>query len=126
MTRTLRTLAITVAVCLAAVPLFAQPSCPTPQIVQSGGANPTCAGVPVTLDAGAGWASYNWSNGVTTRLMTDSPSMTTSYFVIATDAAGCSAQSQPFQVNVTAGPPPPTFNVTAPSICSGATVSAYD
>src|ERR1043165_10180801 len=98
MAHTVRALATAVAVCLFALSLAAQPSCPTPQIIQTAGGNPTCAGVPVTLDAGAGWASYHWSNGATTRFLTDSPSQATSYFVTTTDANGCSATSQPFPV----------------------------
>src|SRR5205085_7305502 len=69
---------------------------------------------------------YAWSNGATTRLMTDSPSATTSYFVIATDANGCSAQSQPYQVAVTAGPAAPTISLSATSICNGASATAND
>ncbi|HEV2719535.1 MAG TPA: hypothetical protein VG323_05920, partial [Thermoanaerobaculia bacterium] len=122
----MRILAIAAALCLLALPLAAQPSCPTPQIVQTGGPNPTCAGVPVTLDAGAGWASYQWSNGATTRLLTDSPSQTTSYWVTATDANGCSATSQPFQVVVTAAPAAPEISLSATSICTNATATAYD
>ncbi|HKS25030.1 MAG TPA: hypothetical protein VJZ76_19705, partial [Thermoanaerobaculia bacterium] len=96
----MRILAVAVGLCLLALPLAAQPSCPTPQIIQTAGGNPTCPGVPVTLDAGAGWASYHWSNGATTRFLTDSPSQSTSYFVTTTDANGCSATSQPFPVGV--------------------------
>ena len=126
MVHTLRALATAVVVCLAAYPITAQPACPTPQIVQTGGPNPTCAGVPVTLDAGAGWASYAWSNGATTRLMTDTPSATTAYSVTTTDANGCSATSQPFQVVVAAAPGAPTIALSSTSVCRDGVVSASD
>jgi hypothetical protein len=126
MRQTLRALAIAVVVSLSVLPLVAQPTCPTPTIVQSGGPNPTCAGVPVTLDAGAGWASYQWSNGATTRTMTDSPPVTTSYWVTATDANGCSATSQPFQVGVVAAPAAPTISIDSASICAAGTGTATD
>ena len=37
---------------------------PAPSIT---GPSATCAGSPVTLDAGAGFALYQWSNGAATR-----------------------------------------------------------
>src|ERR1041385_3125962 len=126
MAHTGRAMATAVAVCLFALSLAAQPSCPTPQIVQTGGPNPTCAGVPVTLDAGAGWASYQWSNGVTTRLMTDSPSSTTAYTVTTTDATGCSATSRPYQVVVVVGPAAPTISLSATSVCHDGNLTAND
>ena len=68
---------------------FAQ-TCPQPTITQIGGTNPICAGQTVTLDAGAGWATYQWSNGATTRTMSDTPVASTVYTVTTTDANGCS------------------------------------
>jgi large repetitive protein len=126
MTLQVRILAVALGLCLLALPLAAQPTCPTPQIVQTGGPNPTCAGVPVTLDAGSGWASYQWSNGAATRFLTDSPSQTTSYWVTTTDAAGCSATSQPYQVTVVAAPDAPAITLSSTSLCAGATATAYD
>src|SRR6185369_14881530 len=75
-------------------------TCPAPTIVQIGGTNPSCAGQPVTLDTGSDWVSYLWSNGATTRVMTDSPSATTSYSVTVTDANGCQVTSTPVTVTV--------------------------
>src|ERR1700740_2410804 len=120
-----RILAAAVGLSLPALPLAAQPSCPTPQIIQTAGGNPTCAGVPVTLDAGAGWASYHWSNGATTRFLTDSPSQATSYFVTTTDANGCSATSQPFPVGVSSANPL-TGSFEASPICSSEVGRAID
>src|ERR1700720_373422 len=91
-------------------------TCPTPVVVQTAGSNPTCSGVPVTLDTGSGWASYLWSNGATTRTMSDSPSVATNYFVTTTDASGCQATSQPYHVDVTYAAAPPTITIS--SSCS--------
>jgi hypothetical protein len=126
MRHTLKALATAFVVCLATFPLIAQPTCPAPQIVQTGGPNPTCAGVPVTLDAGAGWTSYQWSNGVTTRLMTDSPAATTAYSVTTTDANGCSATSQPYQIVVGSAPDAPVISLSSTTICNGANGTATD
>ena len=46
------------------------------------------------LDAGAGYASYNWSNGATTRTITAKSSG--KYFVTVTNASGCSASDTSF------------------------------
>ena len=50
-----------------------------------------CTGSPATLVAGAGFASYLWSNGATTQSITVSPALTTTYSVTVTNAAGCPA-----------------------------------
>ena len=42
------------------------------------------------LDAGAGYAAYNWSNGATTRIINADASG--KYFVTVTNASGCSAR----------------------------------
>jgi hypothetical protein len=46
-------------------------------------------GDSLVLDAGAGFASYNWSNGATTRTITAKASG--KYFVTVANASGCSA-----------------------------------
>ncbi len=46
-------------------------------------------GDSLVLDAGAGFASYNWSNGATTRTTTVKGS--SKYFVTVANASGCSA-----------------------------------
>lgn len=55
-----------------------------------------CAGDSVELDAGDGYASYNWSNGAMTRkiLVRDAGS----YSVSVANAAGCTGTSAPVQV----------------------------
>ena len=100
MRRYLAVLTVMVMVCFGTTAL-AQPSCTAPTIVQIGGTNPLCQGQPATLDAGAGWVSYQWSNGATTQIITDAPPATTSYTVTVTDANGCSVTSSPLTVTVT-------------------------
>ncbi|HEV7923516.1 MAG TPA: hypothetical protein VGR02_22250, partial [Thermoanaerobaculia bacterium] len=115
---------LTIAVLLLSMGLSAQAqSCPTPVIIQTGGSNPSCAGLPVTLDAGPG-VTYLWSNGATTRYITDTPTATASYTVTVTDADGCSATSSALTVTVN-----PVNAATAqtvmPSVCAGANGQAY-
>ncbi len=96
-------------------------TCPPPVIVQVGGTNPACAGQPVTLDAGAGWVTYQWSPGsATTRMISYSPNETMAYTVTTTDANGCSVTSQPLTVVVNATPAPPVIQLRESTICAGA------
>ncbi len=46
-----------------------------------------CPGASVTLDAGPGFATYEWSNGATSQSITTNTAGT--FTVIATDASGC-------------------------------------
>ncbi|HEX7149953.1 MAG TPA: hypothetical protein VF618_00585, partial [Thermoanaerobaculia bacterium] len=109
------------AVFLPAAGAFAQ-SCPPPTIVQIGGTNPSCAGQAVTLDAGDGYASYLWSNGATTRIITDAPTAAATYSVTVTDANGCSATSTPLAVEVHGEPPQ---IMTGTELCPGSTGYAH-
>jgi hypothetical protein len=87
------------------------------------GPTETCAGSPVTLDAGAGFAAYLWSpDGETTPSITVSPAATTSYSVAVTGATGCTTTSAAHTVVVTPLPAGPV--ATAPArVVSG---TAYD
>jgi len=58
-----------------------------PVVVLTG--DTVCEGETVTLDAGAGFASYNWSSGPTTQ--TIDVSMAGTYTVTVTNAEGCEA-----------------------------------
>src|SRR5438445_13835196 len=95
-------------------------TCPPPVVMLVGGTNPACAGQPVTLDAGPGWTTYQWSpGGATTRTISDSPSATMSYSVTTTDAHGCSVTSQPLTVVVNAAPAAPSINLRETTLCGG-------
>jgi gliding motility-associated-like protein len=51
-------------------------------------------GDSLVLDAGAGFATYKWSNGATTRMISTKASG--KYFVTVTNASGCSASDTSF------------------------------
>ena len=57
-----------------------------------------CLGNSISLSA-TGAATYSWSNGGSTPAITVSPTSSTSYTVVGTDANGCSS-GQTFSVNV--------------------------
>jgi|GEM_PF-525222 len=77
-----------------------------------------CQGDMVTLDAGAGYASYLWSDGTTAQtLMVNSSG---NYGVTATDANGC---EQMDDVNITVNPLPPLFLGGNQSLCSGSSLT---
>ncbi len=77
----------------------------------------TCAGSPVTLDAGV-FASYAWSTGATTQTISVSPSSTTNYSVTVTDGNGCT-NSDSHTVTVSSAP---TATISAPSaVCASST-----
>jgi len=62
-----------------------------PPVVTITGPTTTCPNASFTLDAGAGFATYAWSNGATTRTITVTETATTTYSVTVTTGAGCSA-----------------------------------
>jgi hypothetical protein len=78
---------------------------PAPVIAPSG---PTtiCNGSSVTLDAGPGFRSYRWSNGLTTR--TIAASQAGDYTVTVTNTAGCEGTSFAIPVRIIA-PEKPTI-----------------
>jgi uncharacterized repeat protein (TIGR01451 family) len=79
-----------------------------------------CTGGDVTLDAGAGFTSYLWSNGATSQTINVTASET--FTVTVTDASTCSATSAPITVTVN---PNPIVSVTGPSsACNSATLDA--
>ena len=100
-------------------------TCTPPTIAQIGGMNPSCAGAPVTLDPGDGWVAYEWSNGATTRSITDTPLASTAYTVTTTDALGCQVTSSPFEILVNASLAPPEIDLYEPEICPSSTWGGY-
>ncbi|GIV51185.1 MAG: hypothetical protein KatS3mg038_1706 [Candidatus Kapaibacterium sp.] len=88
---------------------------PAPQI-QASGPTEFCEGGSVTLDAGAGFASYQWSNGATTRTIT--VTQQGSYTVTVTDQNNCSGTSQPVVVTVYPKPAKPTITQTGGTLTS--------
>jgi hypothetical protein len=79
-----------------------------------------CPDSTIELDAGAGYATYAWNTGATTRKISVSAAGT--YTVTVADAAGCSGSSAPFTVTQSSAPAPKiTVNGTQ-SLCPGATV----
>ncbi|MFA7273459.1 MAG: gliding motility-associated C-terminal domain-containing protein [Crocinitomicaceae bacterium] len=58
-----------------------------PNVTASSSASPVCAGTQVTLTA-AGALNYNWSNSVINGVAF-TPSSTTNYIVLGTNASGC-------------------------------------
>ncbi|HEX6084563.1 MAG TPA: hypothetical protein VF266_08550, partial [Thermoanaerobaculia bacterium] len=92
----------------------------TPPAVTVTGPATSCAGAPVTLDAGTGFASYAWSNGATSQQITVSPASTTTYSVTVTDGNGCNG-TDAHTVTVTANP---TVTITGPTgTCPGNSVT---
>jgi uncharacterized repeat protein (TIGR01451 family) len=92
---------------------------PTATITPSG---PTtfCNGGSVTLDAGAGFTSYFWSNGATTQAINVTTSGT--FTVTVADASTCSAISPPVVVTVNNNP---AVTISGPSsACDSAVLDA--
>ncbi|MEA2163027.1 MAG: large repetitive protein [Thermoanaerobaculia bacterium] len=99
---------------------------PSP-VVTITGPSSICGASSVTLDAGAGFASYNWSTGASTQTITVAPSATTTYNVTVTSAAGCSGSASK-TVTVSSGSSSTTVlapsSVIANSTGNSASVSA--
>jgi hypothetical protein len=92
---------------------------PTPVVIPDGPLT-FCAGGSVTLDAGAGYASYLWApGGQTTQTILVNASG--SYTVTVTAATGCAGTSAPTVVTVNPTPPAPTASNTGP-YCVGQTI----
>lgn len=77
-----------------------------------------CFGGQITLDAGAGYASYQWQNGSTSQFLQVTQS--NMYHVIVTDANGCQARDTIF---VTVHLLPNPGNPASVSFCPGASIT---
>ena len=99
---------------------------PSPLVTITGPSS-ICGASSVTLDAGAGFTSYNWSTGASTQTITVSPTATTTYNVTVTSAAGCSGSASK-TVTVSSGSSSTTVvapsSVIANSTGNSASVSA--
>ena len=80
-----------------------------------------CIGQTVTLSANSSGGtpaySYSWTDGINPVGTTVSPSVSTTYNVVATDASGCS--SSPDSVRITVNPPLSIQTASQASICEG-------
>jgi hypothetical protein len=88
---------------------------PTPTIT---GLTQICTGTTTTLDAGAGYAAYNWNNSIGTQTITVGTQGT--YTVTVTTAAGCTA-SATTTVTAVANLTPTITGPTA--FCAGTSVT---
>lgn len=78
-----------------------------------------CVGDSTVLDAGAGYNTYLWSNGASTRTIT--AKQTGAYFVTVTNNQGCKGSSQPVEV---VSKPYPDKVITGPnSLCENSTAT---
>ncbi len=73
-------------------------------MITTSGATTFCKGNFVTLDAGSGYSSYQWSTGATTQ--TINADSTGIYMVTVTDALGCKNDSSQATISVTVNPKP--------------------
>ncbi|HKR66963.1 MAG TPA: hypothetical protein VJZ00_24765, partial [Thermoanaerobaculia bacterium] len=91
-----------------------------PPVVSISGPSATCAGTPVTLDAGAGYATYAWlPGGQNTRFITVSPTSSTTYSVTVVDGNGCSGSASK-TVNVSSNPTA-TITTSSANACANST-----
>lgn len=93
-----------------------------PQVaISASGPTTFCQGGDVTLSAPIGFASYNWNTGETSRSIV--VRTTGQYWVIVTDANGCSNQSEAIQVNVFPSALPIIATSGPTTFCEGETVT---
>lgn len=81
-----------------------------------------CAGDMTTLTASGG-VNYSWNNGSTSNVITASPTTTTGYAVIVSNASGCSATA----ILLVTVSPPPVASAVGITVCAGqnATLTAF-
>lgn len=79
--------------CVDTVP-FQVECAPEPIVSPRASDNDVCAGTTVSIDAGPGFATYNWSTGERTRSIEVSPQADTVYTVDVVNGKGCPGQGQ--------------------------------
>ena len=89
--------------------------------VDLGGDKSVCSGETVTLDAGAGHTSYEWSTGDMGQTIEISEEGSLEYWVEVTDEKGCKGRSEAVEVRV--DPLPVVSLGENKSVCSGETVT---
>ncbi|HVZ38921.1 MAG TPA: hypothetical protein VHI13_06570 [Candidatus Kapabacteria bacterium] len=80
---------------------------PPAPVITPGPIAKLCSGQTLTLDAGAGYSSYQWSNGSGGRTIIVTEAGT--YSVTVTNDAGCAGSSDPVTVTVIPSPEKPTI-----------------
>ncbi|MDZ4745722.1 MAG: T9SS type A sorting domain-containing protein [bacterium] len=90
-------------------------------VLTSAGATKVCLGDTVKLEASAGFASYRWSNGLTTSsIVLTSISDSKTYWVNVEDGSGCSAVSDSVVVEINPVPPKPSITKKADTLVASA------
>lgn len=93
-----------------------------PQVsISASGPTTFCQGGDVTLTAPLGYAAYNWNTGETSRSIV--VRTTGQYWVIVTDANGCSNTSDAIQVNVFPSSLPIIATSGPTTFCEGESVT---
>lgn len=93
---------------------------PAPEIRPAGPIR-VCVGGSATLDAGAGYASYRWSDGSTDRFLTVSGSG--NFFVTVTDTYGCEGSSAFVNISIGDSIKPVITPSGSTTICEGKEVT---
>jgi hypothetical protein len=78
-------------------------------LITSVEALPICPEFPVTLDAGPGYATYDWSNGDSTQATTVLPGGPATFSVLVTDGYGCQGAAD---FDVLTRPPEPDIDIS--------------
>lgn len=89
-------------------------------IVTAGGPVTFCQGGTVTLDAGAGYAVYAWSNNTSNQTLSATQS---GNYTCTVTQNGCTGTSNTITVTVNANPTPTITPWTSTSICAGSSVT---